>query len=244
MQVSKPELPGPEEVRMLDLTAAIITREGMRSEREFLLQNGLNPTLLYKVRTGKQQLPPLLVSILANKYLANVTYIYTGQGEPFGDAPSKPESNASFNEEAVQWVELPLITERVTASFVENFGQDYRANLFEDTLRIPLQQAEKLPKGAAVVVVSGDSMEPQLQDGAKILISPISPADFKYINSGVYVVAYGSFFVVKRIKDNELLRFNYLTLHSDNPKAGNLIVEWKDLRGIWKVLEIARSPVY
>lgn len=93
-----------------------------------------------------------------------------------------------------------------------------------------------------VIEIDGDSMEPYLISGAKVRCKEIDPGDWIYLNSGVYVVTYGNFVVVKRIKNSPVN--GVVILHSDNTETGgNLEVLLDDIREIWKVMRIVDSPV-
>lgn len=54
---------------------------------------------------------------------------------------------------------------------------------------------------------------------------------------------YRHYFVIRRIKDNDLLTPDMLTLHPDNPEAGSMPVPAKDIRRIWKVAKVVEAPV-
>ena len=49
--------------------------------------------------------------------------------------------------------------------------------------------------------IDGDSMEPQLRSGMKVVgVTPVALSDVKYATSGVYVVAFGNQLTIKRVK--------------------------------------------
>lgn len=105
------------------------------------------------------------------------------------------------------------------------------------------KEAVSFLKKPVVIEVSGNSMSPQLVDGARVIATEISHADWLYQSGGVFAVVYRDFFVIKRIRENELLTKQYLTLHSDNPLGGSVSVPAQDLRGLWKVHGIVYAPV-
>jgi hypothetical protein len=86
-------------------------------------------------------------------------------------------------------------------------------------------------------------MSPQLVHGARILAVPVDAGDWIYQSGGVFAVIYRDFFVVKRIRENDLLTKHYLTLHSDNPMGGSVTVPSNQIRGIWRVANIVSAPV-
>ena len=69
----------------------------------------------------------------------------------------------------------------------------------------------------------------------------VDTGNWVYINSGVYVVVFSSFFVVKRVKNSPTN--GILSLHSDNTETGGSFeVPLSDVRRIWKVLRIVDAP--
>ncbi len=150
-------------------------------------------------------------------------------------------SNAYLSPDETSYVEVPFVPVKFHASFVESFAEGFR---FEDldSCRVSKDLVANL-KEPVVLEVSGNSMSPQLVHGAKILAVPIDAGDWIYQSGGVFAVIYRDFFVVKRIRENDLLTKHYLTLHSDNPMGGSVTVPSNEIRGIWRVANIVSAPV-
>lgn len=91
---------------------------------------------------------------------------------------------------------------------------------FDDTYRVLLEVGEEKEdyEGWYVMEVQGNSMEPRIMDKAKLLIKPLDLINWKYVSNGVD----GEYFSVKRIKGNESIETNRLTLYPDNPESGNM----------------------
>ena len=138
-------------------------------------------------------------------------------------------------------IELPFVPIKFYASFVENITEGLQPHSLE-TYRVR-KPTERMPRQPAVIEISGNSMSPQLVNGAKVIAVEIDSTDWEYQSGGVYAVIYRDYFVVKRIKENELLTRKILTLHSDHPNGGTVTVAVSDLRGIWKVVSIVEAPV-
>ena len=123
------------------------------------------------------------------------------------------------------------------ATFAENLAEGGKMDNFEEVpIKNPTPELRR--PGALEIEVDGDSMEPTLMSGWSVACYPIDKADFKYLPGGVYAVVFGSFFVIKRIKSNNILKDGTLTLHSDNERGGVLTVPAEELRGIWKVVKV------
>jgi phage repressor protein C with HTH and peptisase S24 domain len=223
----------PSDLRFLAAVQQIMVREGYKNNRQFLAAHGLNLALLNKIRTGLQSAPQEVVTMLATRYGLSLNYIFLGQEPMFG--------TESLPSEKAKTYRVPLLSIRATATFAESYLDDLE-NELEETIEFFSDTPPR--KGSLVVEIMGDSMAEQLNEGSKILVSPVNQADWKYANSGVYAVLYGkNHFVVKRIKDNQLLTEQRLVLHSDNPKHGSTTVMAEDLRRLWHVDLLLQSRV-
>jgi repressor LexA len=125
------------------------------------------------------------------------------------------------------------------ATFAENLTDDGSDNE-DDFEEVPIQNPtpELRRKGTLIIEVDGDSMEPTLMSGWSVACYRIPKSDFKYLPSGIYGIVFGNFFVIKRVKDNNILRDGTLTLHSDNDRGGTLTIPAEELRGVWKVVKV------
>lgn len=137
--------------------------------------------------------------------------------------------------------EVPYLPIKFQASFIENMNVSLK---YEDLGRYSVLKASLKNKKAPVVIeIQGNSMSPLLQSGNKVLASQVTETEWGYISGGVYAVVYRDFFVVKRIKDNDLLTKKQLVLHSDNVRSGNITIPIEDIRGIWRVTNIIDANV-
>ncbi|WP_345236912.1 S24 family peptidase [Hymenobacter saemangeumensis] len=114
-----------------------------------------------------------------------------------------------------------------------------------DTIAVPIQPNDDLQRleKCWVFEVNGDSMEPTVHHGQRIIAEPVNEGDWEYQSDRVYVVSYAGYLVVKRIKTNHLRTKHYLELWSDNEKKGGMKVAQRgEIKGIWKVLRLDRAP--
>lgn len=223
-------------LRFLQEVDRIIAREGFKSERSFLLTNGLNPVLLHKLRKGLAKPNAAHLKPLNRNYGLSPRYVLYGEEPAYGE----PE-------------EIELAPGVVMVPYVRLAGRAGSGEVFDDdvfekpTDFFPVYTGgEQLPKDSVVFPVFGDSMEPQLRHGAQVLCRPVPKGQWKYQHEGVYAVRFGqgsNHFVIKRIKGNQLLQHNILTLHSDNPQAGGLVVPGEELIALYKVESIVSSRV-
>ena len=243
--------------RALMAVAEVLTVFNFRNERQFLIANGFNETLLYKIRKGIQSAGEDLISALTTKYRTNANFIFLGEGQilrPAAPEPSAPESK-SGNVSAsnmrpnyhgtpiaeVPFVLMPFIPVRATASFIESYLNNQGTEPAE-TFPVMEYLARRHPDGL-VIEISGDSMAGQLRHGSKVFAIPVPQPDWQYQSSGVYAVMYRDYFVVKRVKDNQLMQHNLLELHSDNPRSGSMPVPAHEIRAMWKVINVVDAVV-
>ncbi|WP_247237551.1 S24 family peptidase [Telluribacter sp. SYSU D00476] len=150
-------------------------------------------------------------------------------------------SNARLVANEISYVEVPFVPIKFHASFVETYTDGFRYTDLE-TYSVSTEAVKGL-RDPIIIEISGNSMSPQLVNGAKVMVVPVDPGDWIYQSGGVFAVIYRDFFVVKRIRENELLTKRYLTLHSDNPLGGSVSVPADELRGLWRVAHIVSAPV-
>ena len=199
---------------------------------------GENPSKFYNILNGRAKPSyDTIMSLLACYPQISADFLIRG----IQPVLNKPENNAVLIPPSDDTVEIPFVPVRFYASFVESFADGSNATDAETFL--VRSSVTKGHKRSVVIEISGNSMSPQLAHGAKVLAVPVSESDWEYQSGGVYAVMYRDYFVVKRIRDNELLTRKYLTLHSDNPNGGNVTVPLQDIRGLWKIVTIVESPV-
>lgn len=199
---------------------------------------GENSSKFYNILNGRAKPSYDTILRLLEQY-PQVRADYLLRGQP--PILAEPESNGKVIEMRVSYRDLPFVPTRFYASFVETYTEGLRLNQLE-TYRV----AETLigeHRNGVVIEVAGNSMSPQLLNGAKVLAVHVDPSDWEYQSGGIFAVIYRDYFVVKRIKENELLTKQRLTLHSDNPNGGSVTVQLKDIRGIWRVVRVVDAPV-
>lgn len=104
---------------------------------------------------------------------------------------------------------------------------------------------ESLDESYCVFQISGESMAPQIQPGARILCQEVPPTRWHTLYGCIVVIAYSDKFVIKRIVTNHLQTNNYLILASDNPDyPARETVQLSDIRAIFKAQRIISSQIF
>jgi repressor LexA len=197
-----------------------------------------NSSKFYNILSGRAKPSyDTIIGILNYYPQVSADFLLRGEGPILHEGTY---SNAYLSQETA-YEEVPYVPVKFHASFVESYTDSYR---FEDldTFRVSKDLTKNL-RNPVILEVSGNSMSPQLVHGARVLAVPIDTGDWIYQSGGVFAVIYRDFFVVKRIRENDLLTKHYLTLHSDNPMGGSVTVPSNEIRGIWRVANIVSAPV-
>lgn len=201
---------------------------------------GENSSKFYNILSGRVNPSYDTIQRLLETYpQIRADYLLRGL-EPVLSSP-EPEPNGTLLHPEVPFTEVPFVPVKFYAGFIENVTEGMRYGDL-DTYRVP-GEVPRHYREPVIIEISGSSMSPQLPDGAKVLAVNVDEGDWAYQSGGVYAVMYRDFLVVKRIKSNELLTRQQLTLHSDNPNGGSVTVNAADLRALWKIVRIVEATV-
>lgn len=143
-------------------------------------------------------------------------------------------------------VDLPFPGFKTLASFGETGGLSLATLANCATLRVYLQPDELPAKyeGAMVIEVWGDSMEPHLYSGDRMIVWQIPNAKWESLNNVDCVVAYDDTVTIKAIVENDLFVYDRLTLRAANPTSGYFVVPRASIHSIWEVREYYKRPKY
>ncbi len=218
---------------------AVVLRELGITPYQLAKEAGDKPTKIYNILNGKARPSYDTLEGLLEKYpQINLNWLVSGAGGMFKEESGEDTATGGA---LLPFTPYPFVSLRGQASFVKGYAGDCGYGDL-DIYQVYSTEGTDYP-GAAVMEVEGNSMSPRLVHGAKVLAVCIDRDDWCYQSSGIYAVMYRDYFVIRRIKDNDLLTRNMLTLHSDNPEAGSMPVPAKDIRGIWKVVRVVEAPV-
>ena len=159
---------------------------------------------------------------------------------PSGRKYPEPHREAAMAGDArrhyVTMVEVPVVDVEAAAG-----GGSANSDYFEDaeTLHFPSSVLSPTSSMRLCISVKGESMEPTLFDGTRIVVRRLDRSEWARIRSGnVYVVTdrEGSTYV-KRVRNN-LQLFGMLTLVSDNPdqrKYKTFQLQEEEIFNVWEV---------
>jgi repressor LexA len=214
----------------------IIDQLGLK-QKDLAQKLGMDAGTIAKHLNGKRPIGKNVEYKILKQLNVNEHWWNTGNGEMFNPYEKSTGSLIS-SAEALEYEDLPYISTKARASFTEL--ENVTADLGE-VYRVMKVDPDDNYMNQVVIEIDGDSMEPNYWNGSKVRCKEMDQGDWQYLNSGVYAVVYGNFFVVKRVKNGPVN--GKLTLHSDNIETGGCIeVPLSEIRKIWKVLRIVDAP--
>ena len=112
------------------------------------------------------------------------------------------------------------------------------SDIFEEALfRLPPGKTEADYADALVVDIEGDSMEPSLQNGQKVIAWPIPEGKWEHLHNTICMVNYDDTVTVKAILKNDLFTSDSLTLVATGGGGGSFTVGRSAIHSIWEVRE-------
>ncbi len=206
----------------------------VRSSRQFALSLDYLPQSLSEILKGRRDVTIELLRKAVEKYKINPVYIYTGEGPMFmseeGDKSFRVltiVTNAADDERIVHVpnpAQAGYASDSVDASFIEDLPSftlpDYK-------YKVGTHRSFD---------VTGDSMEPTLFEGDKVICSFLEPTlwESSLKDNYVYVIVTRGDIVVRRVF-NHLKEDKTLELHSDNEFYEGYKVTLGEIREIWYV---------
>ena len=232
------------ELEMNDRLRVVRKVKDMTQQEMADLLNVSRP-LITQLEGGRHQPSNEALETIVRELGISRNWLWFGLGPMEYDGPADGEVRLIRDLDGAAYVDIPLVSVKVRGSFLDLMDDGGGVAQFEsfDIARIYDPTPEMLKSGTLGFEINGDSMEPQLRTGMKVVGTWVDLANVKYMTSGVYVVAFGNQLTIKRVKNNEILDRGILTLHADNPNAGSLPVAAKDIRYVWKVVRIFYADV-
>ncbi|SFB88303.1 Phage repressor protein C, contains Cro/C1-type HTH and peptisase s24 domains [Brevinema andersonii] len=172
----------------------------------------------------------------------NIEWLITGKGEMFRSGGETGVTVTNNNTELAKTekkdvVKIPLLDVKASAGLgLINYQEEIK-----DYIGIPIRfLGGYLPKSVALLFASGDSMEPVIQSGDLLLVSP---NDKELISDSIYILRVFDELRVKKL----IRRVNgNILIKSENPNYGSeeiLPTEWEDnnIEIVARVIRVIRS---
>ncbi|MDF1697774.1 MAG: S24 family peptidase [Saprospiraceae bacterium] len=195
------------------------------SSRQFALAIDTAPQSLNQVLKGKRDVTVMNVMALVETFGANAEYLLAGYGPMFKE---QDEQFKPVKENKIMYVPIDA-----HAGYCDQFHETVSKDELE-FFSVPGYQPNYGEHRC--FDVAGDSMEPTLFCGDKIICSLVSP-DNAYSNlrdNYVYVIITHGDIVVKRVVNN-LKKNGTLLIKSDNNFYTNREIEGHEIKEVWMV---------
>lgn len=228
--------------RVLEAFNELKKRSLVKNKSSFAQIGKFEPTHWSGYEKGLRRVSPEVAANLAKHFGLSLDYLLHGEGEMFS-------KSAPFDVQALGFlsdmpsVELPFISFKARASFIGLGGADVDPSQFE-TVRLSLLTPEEAERytGAVVFEVDGDSMEPLMHSGQRVIAWPVPESKWEQLHNVACVVSYDDTVTIKAIRENDLFTKNLLTLYALDARAGYLPVARQSIRSIWRADEFFDRP--
>ena len=206
----------------------------IRSSRQFAISLDYLPQSLSEILKGRRDVTIELLRKAVEEYKINPVYIYTGEGPMF----MSEEDHKSFRvltivtnaQEDERIVHVPVPAQAGYA------GEMMNPSFVQDLPTFTLPDYKYKVGTHRSFDVAGDSMEPTLFEGDKVICSYLEPTlwESSLKDNYVYVIVTRGDVVVKRCY-NKLKTDKVIELESDNKFYETYKVSVGDIREIWYV---------
>lgn len=189
------------------------------STRQFALRIDAHPQSINEVLKGRRDATVKMLTKVVREFNVSPSYLIAGIGSVDDTIQTPREDNITY---------VPI---QAQAGYVDQFLND--EHIEAEKFSIPGYNARGENR---CFDVSGDSMEPTLNNGDKIVCSEV-PSSHMYNaikDKHVYVIVTENEVLVKRVI-NELSTNGYLTLLSDNNFYSPIVLDGNELREVWEV---------
>lgn len=206
----------------------------VRSSRQFAISLDYLPQSLSEILKGRRDVTIDLIRKAVEAYKMNPIYLYTGEGPMFMTEEGNQNlriltivTNAQDDERIVH---VPVPAQAGYASEITN------PTFMQELPTFTLPDYKYKTGTHRSFDVAGDSMEPTLFEGDKVVCSFIEPTLWESAikDNYVYVIVTKADVLVKRIL-NQLKEEKQLIAHSDNNFYESYKIPLGDIREIWYV---------
>ena len=200
------------------------------------------------IESGKQKIPPEIITKLRNILNINPDWLLTGEGEMY-----KTQNRVKKARELLNNIENKHKADIVNVPFYEDIYASAGAGAYNETIT-PTQNltfSENFLRnmlnvldytGLHIITAVGDSMQPTICDGDRLFVLPLK--DHNINDGGVYVISTPFGVLVKRVYIYPVEQ--KIILHSDNPEIKDEVLEGEvmdKVKFIGRVVGILRNRI-
>lgn len=198
------------------------------SQAEFSRRLGIDPANMSKHLSGKLPVTRGLINRIAADMGVSKRWLTDGSDVPYPKIPDSVVSEPCHGGERA--VSTPVYDIDVTAGSAE-LSRMLTADRIVGSVSVP-----DMPPGCVIVHVSGDSMTPEIADGAYVAIRPVSSSSYIFWGQ-IYVIVLDDYRMVKYLRRHPSDP-DMVVLHSANPDYDDMDVHRADIRKLFIVESI------
>ena len=221
--------------RFISCFKQLVADEKVKSARQFAMSLEVHAQGLNEILKSRRDVTIELIRKAIEKYSFNPNYLFTGDGGHFGDSESLPDGKSILtvvtnNEQEERIVHVPVPAQAGYGALLADpiFMQDLPSFSLPDY---------RFAHGTfRSFDVQGDSMEPTLFEGDKVVCSFVEPDSWLHSikDNYVYIIITPHEVVVKRLK-NDIRKNQEIKLLSDNNYYQERTFNISDVKEIWMV---------
>lgn len=206
----------------------------VRSSRQFAIALDYLPQSLSEILKGRRDVTIELIRKAVELYKINPVYLYTGEGPLFMTEESHPDFRVltivTNSQEDERIVHVPVPAQAGYA------GEIMNPTFIQDLPTFTLPDYKYKTGTHRCFDVAGDSMEPSLYEGDKVVCSFVEPTIWESTikDNYIYVIVTRGDILAKRII-NKLRDEKCLELHSDNHFYEPYKIIVSEVREVWQV---------
>lgn len=227
--------------RFINCHNKLISDNVVRSSRQFALSIDYLPQSLGEILKGRRDATIEVLRKSVERYQINPMYLLSGQGAMIQDSLEDQASDGAPVTVVLDENQSERIVHVPVAAQAGYGGQIHDKHFFQELPTFTLPDM-RFSKGTfRCFDVAGDSMEPTLFQGDKIVCSFIEPEAYQSIKDNfVYVIVTNGDVLVKRVV-NKIQDSGGLELFSDNSYYDPYPIDIQDVKEIWYV-KVKISP--
>jgi len=220
--------------RFLECLKRLKADNQVRSSRQFAMKLDYLPQSLSEISQGRRDVTIELIRKAVAQYQMNPVYLYTGEGPYFMTEQDHQNFRVltivTNGQEDERIVHVPVPAQAGYAGELSN------PTFIQELPTYSLPDYKYKVGTHRSFDVAGDSMEPTLFEGDKVICSYLEPTLWETAikDSYVYVIVTRGDVLVKRV-NNLIKSKNKLELRSDNDFYDPYFVSMADLKEIWYV---------
>ena len=213
----------------------LVQDEIVKSSRQFAMQLDYLPQSLSEILKNRRDVTIELIRKAVEVFKMNPVYLFTGEGEMFIKELITPKAFNILTVVTDQHQDEKIVHVPIPAQSA--YATDFDKPDFVKNLPVYTLPDYKYKVGThRSFDVAGDSMEPTLFEGDKVICSYLEPALWETAikDNYVYVFVTKSDVIVRRVKNKTTDKQSFL-LVSDNSFYEPFEISWSDLNEIWYV---------